>query len=110
MDGGRTPWHCADIPYVFHNTELIPVTWEDKVTERVEEEIFGAVMAFARTGDPNHDGIPAWKPSAPGEEWTLIIDKKTEVRCNHDAELIPLYARYMGPVFEGNWEKENVAH
>ena len=112
VDGGRTPWHCADIPYVFCNTELVPVTWEDGVTERVEAEVFGAVMAFARTGDPNHDGIPAWKPSAPGEEWTLIIDKKTEVRCNHDAELIPLYAKYMGPIFARNWEqeKESVAH
>lgn len=112
VDGGRTPWHCADIPYVFHNTKLTPVTWEEGVTERAEQEIFGAVMAFARTGDPNHSAIPAWKPSAPGEEWTLIIDRKTEVRCNHDAALIPLYEKCMSPIFAKNWEKEkeNIAH
>lgn len=23
--GKSTPWHCADIPFVFHNTELVPV-------------------------------------------------------------------------------------
>ena len=32
FDGGRTPWHCADIPYFFHNTELAPYTQEEGVT------------------------------------------------------------------------------
>ncbi|MBQ0001777.1 MAG: carboxylesterase/lipase family protein, partial [Clostridiales bacterium] len=29
LDGGRTPWHCSDIPYFFHNTELAPYTQVD---------------------------------------------------------------------------------
>lgn len=112
VDHGRTPWHCADIPYVFHNTELVPVTWETGVTQRLEEQIFKSVMAFARTGDPNNAAIPVWPASAPGKEQTMIFDKNTRVRCNYDAELIPLLARHMGPIFAKKMEKEqeNIQH
>lgn len=100
INGGNVPWHCADVPYVFHNTELVPSTQEEGVTEKLEAQIFDSVIAFARTGNPNHAGIPEWPASTPAEEQTMIFCKDTKVRCNHDAELIPLLAKYMGPVFE----------
>lgn len=100
INGGNVPWHCADIPYVFHNTELVPVTQEEGVTEQLEAQIFGSVIAFARTGDPNHAGIPHWPASRPGEEQTMIFGRDTQVRCNHDAKLIPLLAKHMGPMVE----------
>lgn len=111
VDGGRTPWHCSDIPYVFHNTNLVPSTQENGVTERLEKEIFGCMMAFARTGNPSHSGIPAWPASKPDREQTMVFDKKTSLRCNFDAELIPVFAKYMAPLFvkeDGNME--NVLH
>lgn len=112
VDGGRTPWHCADIPYVFHNTELVPVTQERGVTEKVEEQIFESLMAFARTGNPNHAKLPQWPASTKEEEYTMVFDKQTLVRCNYDARLIALFAKYMGPVFEREREKqkENIQH
>ena len=30
----------------------------------------------------------------------MVFCKNTQVRCNHDAELIPLLAKHMGPMFE----------
>lgn len=112
VDHGRTPWHCADIPYVFHNTELIAMTQEAGVTEKLEKEIFESVMAFARTGNPNNGAIPRWPASAPGMERTMIFDRHLELRCNHDAELMPVFIKYMGPVFAREMErtKENVQH
>lgn len=106
VDGGRTPWHCADIPYVFHNTELVPVTWEEGVTEKLESQIFECVMAFARTGDPNHSGVPLWPFSTPAEEQTMIFDRQTRVRSNYDAGLLPLFAKYMEPVYNRRSEEE----
>lgn len=112
VDGGRTPWHCADIPYIFHNTELVPVTQETGVTEKLEKQIFESVMAFARTGNPNHKEVPEWPASTPDVEYTMFFDKNTRVRCNHDVKLIPLLEKYMRPVFEKNKEKtmETVQH
>lgn len=100
IHGGNAPWHCADIPYVFHNTELVPVTQDEGVTEKLEAQIFDSVIAFAKTGNPNHPGIPHWPVCRPGEEQTMIFSSDTQVSCNHDAELIPLLAKYMDPMFE----------
>lgn len=112
VDGGRTPWHCADIPYVFHNTELVPVTQEKGVTEKIEAQIFESLMAFARNGNPNHEKIPHWPASTGQEEYTMVFDRQTSMRCNYDAELIPLFAKYMGPLFAGERQRQekNVQH
>lgn len=110
VDGECTPWHCADIPYVFHNTDLVPVTQEEGVTEVIESQIFEAVMAFAHTGKPDHDGIPHWPASTPEEENTLMIDKNTRLVINHDQELVPLAAKYVGPVFAKMMEETQVQH
>lgn len=112
VDHGRTPWHCADIPYVFHNTELVPMTQEPGVTKRLEEQIFESVMAFARTGDPNNAEIPQWPACTPGQEQTMIFDKTTKLRCNFDAELIPLLAVHMQAAFAKKMEqsKDAVQH
>lgn len=98
IDGGHVAWHCSDIPYVFHNTELVPNTQMPGV-EKLEEQIFECVMAFAHSGDPNHAGIPEWKPSSPEEEHTMLFSGDTREVVNHDHELIPLVAKHMGPIF-----------
>lgn len=98
IDGGRVAWHCSDIPYFFHNAELVPNTRMPGV-EKLEEQIFRSVMAFAYTGDPNNDTIPEWKASTPDEEHTILFSRDTKVATNHDHALIPLAAKYLGPFF-----------
>lgn len=100
IEGGKTPWHCADIPFFFHNTELVPVSQIPGVTGRVEEEIFESVMAFARTGNPSNEKAGTWPACTPMEEHTMVFGKQTELRTNFDAELVPIFAKYMGPIFE----------
>lgn len=99
MEGGKTPWHCVDIPFFFHNTELVPVSQVEGVTERLEEEIFESTMAFARTGNPANPKLEGWKACTPDEEHTMVLGAKSGVRTNFDQELIPTLAKYMGPVF-----------
>ncbi len=93
VDGGRTPWHCADIPFVFRNTEFTPYTRMENLTEQLEAQIFGSVMAFARTGDPNHPGIPRWEPSTPEAETTMIFDADTRPAVNYDHALVAAAAQ-----------------
>ncbi|MBD5521670.1 MAG: carboxylesterase/lipase family protein [Lachnospiraceae bacterium] len=112
FDGGRTPWHCADIPYFFHNTQFVPYTQEKGVTERVEKLIFDSVMAFAKTGNPNNPEVPEWTACTPDKEFTLVIGKETKVRENFDHELVPVLEKCMEPVYARNREKQmvNVQH
>lgn len=106
FDGGRTPWHCADIPYFFHNTQLAPYTQEEGVTERVEKLMFDSIMAFAKTGNPENAEVPNWDACTPKKESTLVIGRETTVRENFDHELVPVLERCMGPVYARNMEKQ----
>ena len=88
----KTAWHCSDIPFVFHNTELVPAANIPEVSDRLQEQIFGAVMAFARTGKPEYEGLPQWPASREDDEATMIFDRVCEVRHNHDDRLLKLHA------------------
>ncbi len=101
--GGSTPWHCSDIPYVFNNIDLVEYphgpSEDENLSERIQKECFESVLAFARTGCPDNSAIPSWPACEEGKENTLIIDAHTRVRENHDHALMPVFMRYMGPVF-----------
>ena len=91
IDGGNTPWHCCDIPYVFHNIGLVEYPWgpgAEGLAEKVQEEAFRSVMAFAKTGNPDNDSIPHWPACAEGRESVLVLDGNTRVLENYDHELI----------------------
>ncbi len=92
IDGGNTPWHCCDIPYVFHNIDLVEYPHgpeaEPGLAERIQEEAFRAVIAFASAGDPACGEIPDWPACEPGKEHTLILDGKTRTLTNHDHTLM----------------------
>lgn len=108
LDGGRTPWHCSDIPFFFHNICLVPVAEGAENAEKLENQIFQSVMAFARTGNPNHPDIPQWPASTADEEHTMLFDGNCRVRVNYDADLVAAAMRY-GNLFmeylKENWGK-----
>ena len=88
VDGLRPAWHCADIPFVFHNADRVPCCNIPGVTERLEREVAGALAAFARTGDPNHPGMADWPAYEEGRRATMIFDRQTLAGFGHDRALI----------------------
>lgn len=88
-----TAWHCSDIPFVFHNTDCVPIANISEVSDRLEERMFRAVIRFAETGDPNGAGLPQWDVSTDTEEATMIFDCTCEVRHNHDDKLLELHMK-----------------
>lgn len=86
---GLTPaWHCSDIPFVFHNTERCPYTQIEGVTGRLEEEMCGAWVAFARTGNPNHKALSEWPAFDNTTKMTMVFDETSEAKSAHDEKLI----------------------
>ena len=88
---GKIAWHCSDIPFVFHNTDLVPVANIPEVTDRLQEQIFRAVIGFARTGDPNHEGLPAWPASTADHEATMVLDRECRMCWDLDDPLLETY-------------------
>jgi len=87
LESGKPAWHCSEIPFVFHNTDLTPYANIPGITERLEGQIFDSVIAFAKTGNPNHPGIPNWMRSTPDTEQVMMFGENTVQRSNPDAEL-----------------------
>ncbi|MBQ7520754.1 MAG: carboxylesterase/lipase family protein [Clostridia bacterium] len=116
INGGTTPWHCSDIPYVFHNIDLVEHTHrpdgDNAVAERVQEQVFDSVMAFARTGNPANDRLPDWQPCGAGCENTMVIGEACGVRQNFDHALLPALVKYLGPVIARQMARKsaNIQH
>lgn len=45
-------------------------------------------MSFARSGDPNHEGLPDWPAYQSGSSPTMILAEETRVRENLDPEML----------------------
>lgn len=97
IDGGNTPWHCCDIPYVFHNIDLVEYPHgpaEEGLAKRLEEEAFRSVIAFASSGSPSNPAVPDWLPCAPGKERIMVFDGNTRLLDNYDHALMNAYSSF----------------
>lgn len=90
INDGTAAWHCAEIPFAFHNTDKVALCNVPGVTEKVEDAVFGAWVNFARTGDPSPEGL-CWKPFTLEEKNTMVFDKISGLRTDYDTELIEKY-------------------
>ncbi len=95
--GGTPAWHCSDIPFVFHNSCRVGCCNIEGVTEKLESDMAGALVAFARTGDPNHEGMAKWRPFTKDDQATMYFDVESECLAERDTELIELAQKYSKP-------------
>ena len=110
IEGGRAPWHCSDIPFVFHNTEPVPSANISGVTPQLEQQIFDAVLAFARIGNPQHSGIPTWPASTPQQENTMLFDSATRLAPNHDKALIAAALPAISALMARSFDPDSIQH
>jgi len=68
-------FHTLDIPLVFGNTAVAGARTGDTAEARaVAATMRDALLAFARSGDPNHAGMPAWAPYSMAARETMVFD------------------------------------
>ena len=75
FEGGRlgAP-HTSDIPLVFKTLDAPGSRATGPGVRDVSDAMSRAFAAFARTGDPNHPGLPAWEPYGLPRRQTMIFD------------------------------------
>jgi para-nitrobenzyl esterase len=78
----RTP-HTLCVAFAFGNVDLatgITGLGTDRYT--LQDELSGAWLAFARSGDPNHPGLPVWPTYEVCHRATMMFGRPT--RVSHD--------------------------
>ncbi len=91
MDGKYKAIHCGELPFVFYNTNKCEgMTGGTPEAFELSKKVAAAWISFAKTGNPNHAGLPAWPAYSEQNGSAMIIDNQCEVRNRHDGELLSL--------------------
>ncbi|MGH2364684.1 MAG: carboxylesterase/lipase family protein [Chloroflexota bacterium] len=71
--------HILDVPFVFNNVERVPVTGSAPERVTLSNAMSDAWLAFARSGNPNHSGLPAWPAYDAVDRSTMILSATPHV-------------------------------
>src|SRR5262249_27147474 len=67
--------HCLELPFVFNNVWHMPeLVGTGPEIQPLADRVSAAWVAFARTGNPSHAGIPQWPAFSATQRATMLID------------------------------------
>ncbi|MEZ0484934.1 carboxylesterase/lipase family protein [Fibrella aquatica] len=90
-DGIYKSMHCMELPFMFDNiSRCEEMTGGGKDAHTLADKMSRAWLAFARTGNPNHKGLPTWPQYTGQNGATMLFDNACQVKNHHDKELIEL--------------------
>jgi para-nitrobenzyl esterase len=94
LDGMFKSMHCLEIPFVFNSIDFAQYhTGAGPEAYALASKVSRAWVQFARTGNPNHPGLPKWPAFTPQNGATMVIDNRSEVRNHHDADWLAVIAQ-----------------
>ena len=102
VEGGRrlSP-HCIEIPFAMQNHWQLPeMVGTGPELQPLADKVSGAWLAFARTGNPSHPGIPNWPAYSASDRSTMHMDNEWRVVNDPDrAERLALAPLPRLPMF-----------
>ncbi len=86
-------YHSGDLAYVFGNTHHVGLDWHQ------EDHNLSAIITqywsnFAKTGDPNANGLPNWPLYDPEQQKTMVLEPQPQVSNGARRAQIALWDRY----------------
>jgi para-nitrobenzyl esterase len=93
-DGKLKAFHTLEIPFVLDNVdEAKSMTGSGADRYPLQDKMSGAWAAFARTGNPNHKGLPNWPAFKTDKRATMVFDNECKVVDDpHGQERVALAA------------------
>jgi para-nitrobenzyl esterase len=87
FDGRLGAFHCIDICFWFHNTDLMLThTGGGARPRRLAQKMAGSLVQFMKTGDPNGRGLNEWPKYTSARGETLVLDDVCRVENDPDRE------------------------
>lgn len=85
VDGGK--WgspHSLDLAFVFDNVaKSESMVGTGPAPQQIADQMSAAWIAFARTGNPNDDTLPAWPAFNNSSRATMVFDTKSRVENDY---------------------------
>lgn len=95
MDGILRSTHCMEIPFVFDNAlRHASMTGGAADAQALAQKMSTAWANFARTGNPNGEGLPQWPAYTPDGGETMWFDNTCTIKRHHDRELLEFIRRF----------------
>lgn len=87
LDNRLGSFHASEIAFTFDNAEICD-HYSGGAAEAfvLSKQISTAWVSFARTGNPNHDGLPHWPNYIAEHRATMYFDTTCEVRNDPERE------------------------
>lgn len=93
MDGMYKAIHCIEIPFVFDNiARCEEMTGGGSSAYALSNKISQAWINFAKSGNPNHKGLPTWQKYSAENGATMILDNECVQKFHHDKDLLEITA------------------
>ena len=94
LDGRPGPFHAAEISFVFDNAEICDhYSAGDPSAFVLSKQMSTAWVSFARTGNPNHGGLPNWPAYTLDTRQTMYFDAPCSVRKDAEGPGLSIVAR-----------------
>jgi len=85
FDGKYKSLHCMELPFVFDNIALANhMTGGGEKAHQLADKMSRAWIQFAKTGNPNHKGLPQWPAYNERNTATMHLDNHCEVKPQLD--------------------------
>jgi para-nitrobenzyl esterase len=94
LSGRAMAFHCFDLCFFFNNSERCDsATGNGEAAKRLARQMSQAWTRFARTGNPNHAGIPKWQPVTSNGSETMIFDMESRFNVDPDSAERAAYSK-----------------
>ena len=94
LSGRAMAFHCLDLCFFFNNSERCDnMTGNGAAAKRLARQMSQAWIHFARTGNPNHAGIPKWDPVTANGSETMIFDTESHYNVDPDSSERAAYGK-----------------
>ncbi|MBN1481710.1 carboxylesterase/lipase family protein [candidate division KSB1 bacterium] len=87
FDNRLRAFHCSDICFWFHNTNLMLThTGGGARPRKLAEKMARSLLQFMKTGNPNGGGLPQWPRYTSEKGETMVLNDVSEVQYDPDRE------------------------
>jgi para-nitrobenzyl esterase len=87
LDGRPMAFHCSELSFCFDNTDRCEaMTGGGPRAQSLADKVSEAWLNFARSGNPNHSGLPHWPSVTPDKAPTMLFDDTCKVADDPDAK------------------------